>query len=78
MDLEILIAEKAKKVKQNLLKAYFEEKREQYFLEFIDADPDSYDDLYNLKRKVDAMITLEQDINNMIEGGKLAEHTTGE
>ena len=78
MDLEILVAEKAKKVKQNLLNAYFEEKREEYFLQFIDCDPDSYDDLYNLKRKVDAMITLEQDINNMIEGGKLAEHTTGE
>lgn len=78
MDLEVLIAEKAKKVKQSLLDTYFDEKRTQYFQEFIDTSPLDSDKLFDLKYKVDAINDLAADIDSMIEGGKVAQLTTGE
>ena len=78
VDLEILIAEKAKKVKQNLLDAYFEEKDQEYYNLFIDTPSTDYDTLTDLKMKVDALHELQEDINSMIEGGKVAQLTTGE
>jgi hypothetical protein len=75
LDLEVLIAEKAAKVKANLLDVYFEEKRQQYFEEFVNAKDE---DVYDLHMKVRVLNEMIDDINAMIEGGRIAQLTTGE
>lgn len=77
-ELEIALAEKAERMRKNLLGEYFRSKRELLFQNFIECDARDIETLRDIKSKTDALDDLEADIQNIIDGGKMAQASLAE
>lgn len=72
-DLENALSKKLEKLRKDFLGEYFRLKTESIFQEFQQLEPTDYDQLTNLKYKLDSMNELQQDIQTYIDNAKLTQ-----
>lgn len=72
-DLEYTLSKKLEKLRKDFLGEYFRLKTESIFQEFQQLEPTDYDQLTNLKYKLDSMNELQQDIQTYIDNAKLTQ-----
>lgn len=75
LTLEMEIAAYAERLKKNFLGEYFTSRRKDYIDELLKADPKDVEQVMKVKYRLDELERLEDDINSMIEGGKVAKAT---